>query len=576
MNLLPALSTPHPEEFYNKLSYLGSGMARRSVGVYPLISDGQQSLPLSPRAVLTLAFSQNMETNEKEGSALVNLLVPTIVGDSQESIDKLYTAMTAHAVAHLLYSPAMTNSSMLKSLSIAVISAVEDARVERLLCRKLPGVHQWFEAAMAAEPPLSDLTFNAFMTRLDRILLIPDIPEGSFWGNKARELFESTAIKYGLEDYAAFRSIASILANDLGQMRVHMDPQYYTVSSLYRDDNSYLWKHQKSEAYIEEQIPLQHLLRPNLANYAEVDDSSSIEMEIARFSYPEWDQRLERLKTDWCTVIEKLPAWQGPKSPARRKFLPSNSVPMLLSRVKQLDQHQRKRRQWEGDEIDFNAAIEVLLDLRLNLRPDPRIYMHMGQKTRPTSVLVLMDVSESANDINNQGISLLDIEKQAALLLGQSNIKARGRLAIHAFSSNTRAEVSYYRLLDFGQIFDTNTASRICELQGHHSTRLGAALRHANSLLATEPSGNRAVLVISDGEPSDIDVHNKQYLIEDARQAVQAASRIGTRMRCIAVDTKADDYVRRIFGTSNSCIVTHIKLLPILITQMSARLMIGN
>ncbi|HHQ6628218.1 TPA: nitric oxide reductase activation protein NorD [Serratia fonticola] len=576
MDLLPSSFAPHPDEFYNRLSFLGSCMARRPVAVYPLISAELSASPISPRAVLTLAISQNMKTSEKGGSSLVNLLVPTVVGDPQDNIDKFYTAMTAHAVAHLLYSPAMANSSALKPISIAVISAVEDARVERLLCRRLPGVRQWFEASIVAEPSLSDLTFNAFMTRLDRILLIPDIPEGSFWVNKARDLFESTVIKYGLEDHAAFKSIASILANDLGQMRVYMDPQYYVVPSLYKDDNSYLWTHQKLETHIEERIPLKHLSPINLNNHAEVDDSRTIEIEIARFSYPEWDQRLERLKTDWCTVIDKLPAWQGLKDPASRKLLPSNSAPMLLSRVKELDLLQRNRRQWDGDEIDFNAAIEVLLDLRLNLMPDPRIYIHMGQRTRPTSLLVLMDVSESANDINSQGISLLDIEKQVALSLAQSNISAHGRLAIHAFSSNTRAEVSYYRLLDFGQIFDTDSANLICTLQGRYSTRLGAALRHATSLLATEPCGNRAVLVISDGEPSDIDVHNEQYLIEDARQAVQGASRLGTRMRCIAVDTKADDYVRRIFGASNSCTVTNIQQLPNLITQMSARIMTGS
>src|SRR5256885_10791810 len=84
------------------------------------------------------------------------------------------------------------------------------------------------------------------------------------------------------------------------------------------------------------------------------------------------------------------------------------------------------------------------------------------------------------------------------------------RLAIHAFSSNTRAEVRYLRLLDFGQPFAAAAAARLQALQGRHSTRLGAALRHASSLLAAEPAGQRHLLVITDGAPADIDVQDRK------------------------------------------------------------------
>ena len=113
-------------------------------------------------------------------------------------------------------------------------------------------------------------------------------------------------------------------------------------------------------------------------------------------------------------------------------------------------------------------------------------------------------------------------------------------------------------------------------LQGRHSTRLGAALRHASSLLAAEPAGQRHLLVITDGAPADIDVHDDRYLIEDARHAVQQARAAGIRISCLAVDSQADGYVRHIFGGRNYGIADDARHLPRRLSQMGARLAAGR
>src|SRR5256885_2779213 len=79
--------------------------------------------------------------------------------------------------------------------------------------------------------------------------------------------------------------------------------------------------------------------------------------ELSRHSYPEWDRRSERLKTDWCTVIDTLPAWQaealaGKSSQAGRQTLPHLPLPP----ARQLDRRQRLRRQWEGDDLEIGRA----------------------------------------------------------------------------------------------------------------------------------------------------------------------------------------------------------------------------
>jgi nitric oxide reductase activation protein len=133
--------------------------------------------------------------------------------------------------------------------------------------------------------------------------------------------------------------------------------------------------------------------------------------------------------------------------------------------------------------------------------------MRSGQQERISSVLILLDLSESANDrVGGSMQSILDMEKQSALMLARSTVRVRDRLAIHGFSSNTRADVNYFRLLNFGEPLNVRAEQAIQSVQAEYSTRMGAALRHAARFFADEPSDQHAIVVITDGAPSDMDV----------------------------------------------------------------------
>ena len=54
-----------------------------------------------------------------------------------------------------------------------------------------------------------------------------------------------------------------------------------------------------------------------------------------------------------------------------------------------------------------------------------------------------------------------------------------------------------------------------------YSTRLGAAIRQAGMDLIKQPNYRKLLLILSDGEPSDIDVEDQDYLLEDAKYAVR-------------------------------------------------------
>jgi nitric oxide reductase NorD protein len=215
----------------------------------------------------------------------------------------LARAAVAHAAAHLLYSPPAQATGTLKPLGLAVASAIEDARVEALLMQRLPGVRRWFLQAQASHDP-HGLDVPSLLARLGRALIDDRYADGNHWVQKGRKLFTATVRDYGLQDHAAFRRLAYILANDLGQMRVRLDPQQCVVPAAYRDDHSYLWQHGTTADDATE--ALQTPTPPPLAVASPADASPTNDEarpdDGVSHLYPEWDYRLQRERADWCTV----------------------------------------------------------------------------------------------------------------------------------------------------------------------------------------------------------------------------------------------------------------------------------
>jgi nitric oxide reductase activation protein len=140
--------------------------------------------------------------------------------------------------------------------------------------------------------------------------------------------------------------------------------------------------------------------------------------------------------------------------------------------------------------------------------------------------------------------------------------KIGDQFAIHGFCSNGRHEVQYYRFKDFSWPFDAHVKARLAGMRGQLSTRMGGAIRHAAHLLRMRRSDKKLILLITDGEPHDIDVHDPKYLQLDTKKAVDEASRHGILTYCMSADPKADEYVSRIFGVRNYMVVDHINRLP--------------
>lgn len=99
-------------------------------------------------------------------------------------------------------------------------------------------------------------------------------------------------------------------------------------------------------------------------------------------------------------------------------------------------------------------------------------------------------------------------------------------------------------------------------MEAGYSTRMGAALRHAAHYLEHQNADKKLLLILTDGEPSDIDVDDPQLLTQDTRQkAVKELDNQGIYTYCISLDPRADDYVRDIFGKRYT-VIDNVQRLP--------------
>jgi nitric oxide reductase activation protein len=78
--------------------------------------------------------------------------------------------------------------------------------------------------------------------------------------------------------------------------------------------------------------------------------------------------------------------------------------------------------------------------------------------------------------------------------------------------------------------------------------------------------------VLTDGEPSDIDVQDPRYLVEDARQAVLALRRAGIDVLAFGLGQGSFQALDRVVGHKRSLRVPRIGTLPERVMQLYAQL----
>lgn len=242
----------------------------------------------------------------------------------------------------------------------------------------------------------------------------------------------------------------------------------------------------------------------------------------------------------------------------RELFHIQNRQPYLLKP----QQYVRVRYQEEGSELDLDVAIRSLVDFKCGANPDPRINMSHRHDGRDISVMLLLDLSESLDQIPpGCEQSILQLSQEAVALLGWAIDQLGDSFAIAGFSSNTRHEVRYQHIKGYSESWSDEVKARLAAMEAGYSTRMGAAMRHTSHYLGHQKADKKLLLILTDGEPADIDVQDERLLIEDAHKAVQELDQEGIYTHCINLDPKADDYVANIFGNQYT-VIDRVERLP--------------
>ena len=289
--------------------------------------------------------------------------------------------------------------------------------------------------------------------------------------------------------------------------------------------------------------------------------------------YPEWDWRVGAYREPGATVL-LLPAPPGPQQwvddtlAARRGMLHDIRRRFELLRA----QRTRLRRQLDGEDIDLQAYIDSQADFRAGLPMDQRLYQTERRSRRDMAVMLLVDVSGSTDGWIASDKRIIDVEREALLLVCLALEGMADPYSVLAFSGEGPQAVVVRSIKRFDERYDDTVAQRIAGLEPEHYTRAGAALRHASSLLMRQPAEHRLLLLLSDGKPNDVDDYEGRYGVEDMRQAVNEAKLQGISPFCLTIDRQAANYLPAVFGPNQYALLPRPELLPSVLLDWLRRL----
>jgi nitric oxide reductase NorD protein len=293
----------------------------------------------------------------------------------------------------------------------------------------------------------------------------------------------------------------------------------------------------------------------------------------APLSYPEWDYRLGAYHPEAATVHE-LPSEGGNPSWVEQTLGRHRSMLQQIRRQFELLRARRcrLRRQVDGDEIDLDAYLESQSDFRAGLPLAQRLYQSERRLHRDLAIVLLVDVSGSTDSWVVGHRRVIDVEREALLLVCVALEGLMQPYAVQAFSGDGPQRVIVRNVKGFDEAFSAAVARRIASLEPEQYTRVGAAVRHATTQIMRQPAQHRLLLLLSDGKPNDVDDYNGRYGVEDFRQAITEAKLQGVSPFCLTIDRQAAAYLPFVFGPGHYALLTRPERLPVVLLDWVRRL----
>lgn len=331
-------------------------------------------------------------------------------------------------------------------------------------------------------------------------------------------------------------------------------------------------------------------------------DRDLCEGEPEPYVYPEWDHQEESYRPDWCTI------WQRRLKEGTTDFFNDTLQRhhVLVSQVEKRFEMLRpelfrlRRGLVDGDDLDLDRLIEAHVEMKAAGHLNDKIYQRRDKQERSVSILFLLDMSISTSEAldlsrhrpPHAGWSsyehaevkrIIDVEKESLVVLTRALERVGDRYGIYGFSGRGRHGSRFYVVKDLSEPLDNRAMARMETIAPVQATRMGPAIRHAASILSREPTKIRILVLISDGQPQDLDYgseaeggraadskqslaeqrkQEKEYAVNDTHKALAEARSKGIVPYLLSIDRHGYDYLRMMCGDFGYEVVHDIRVLP--------------
>ncbi len=298
--------------------------------------------------------------------------------------------------------------------------------------------------------------------------------------------------------------------------------------------------------------------------------------QAASMNYPEWDYRINAYLEPGATIRILVPQSGSQQWIDRTLAEHRSMLDAIRRRFEMLSaQRTRVRKQLDGEELDLETYIDSHADFRAGLPMMQAVYQTHRRSKRDMAIMLLIDISGSTDAWVSANRRVIDVEREALLLVCIALDGMGEPYAVQAFSGQGPHAVTVRTIKRFDEPYNNDVARRIAALEPEQFTRAGAAIRHASTTLMREPAAHRLLLLLSDGKPNDVDRYEGRYGVEDTRQAVTEARLQGIFSFCLTVDRQASNYLPAVFGARQYALLAKPELLPIVLLDWMKRLLVA-
>ena len=281
---------------------------------------------------------------------------------------------------------------------------------------------------------------------------------------------------------------------------------------------------------------------------------------------PEYNYKKQALEPDRCLLLPMLPKDSKPMK-----------LPLKLQKMAKIIQAQFEQlqsvRYWlkaqpQGEELDLTSWLDFHVESRTAPTAEKGLYQSFRGSNRDISSLLLADLSMSTDAHIDNNSRVIDVVQDSMLLFCEALNSVGDRFAMYGFSSVKRSNVRFSMIKNFNEPYTDHVRGRIQALRPGFYTRIGAAIRQATNVLAEQQNVQKLLLIITDGKPNDIDHYEGRFGIEDTREAINEAVKLGIKPFCITIDQEAEEYLPHLFGSDGYTVIHKPSQLPIRLPQL--------